>query len=100
MKHYEEQIRRSVKKDFDNAYFKTRREKPKRGYKIIERIKIDTYYYDLRRFFIGKAVKIIRNSENGEWVEFVNESDRTALNKYAGWSEKKTYLINAIYQDV
>ena len=54
----------------------------------------------MRRFFIGKAVKIIRNSENGEWVEFVNESDRTALNKYAGWSEKKTYLINAIYQDV
>lgn len=100
MKHYEEQIRRSIKKDFDNAYFKTRRLKPQMGYKIVERIKIDTYYYDLRIFFIGKTVKIIRNSESGEWVEFVNESDRIALNKYAGWSEKKTYLINAIYQDV
>lgn len=100
MKHYEEQIRRSVKKDFDNAYFKTRRIKPQRGYKIIERLVIGTYYFEFRRFFIGKTVKIIRNSENGEWVEFVNESDRTALNKYAGWSEKKTYLINAIYQDV
>ena len=100
MKHYEEQIRKSVKKDFANAYFKTRREKPQRGYKIIERIKVDSYYYDLRIFFIGKTVKIIRISDNGVWVEFVNESDRLALNKYAGWSEKKTYLINAIFQDV
>lgn len=100
MKHYEERIRQSVKKDFANAYFKTRRVKPQRGYKIIERIKIDTYYYDLRMFFVGKTVKIIRNSDNGVWIEFVNESDRLALNKYAGWSEKKTYLVNAIFQDV
>ena len=100
MKHYEEQIRRSVKKDFANAYFKTRREKEQRGYKIIERIKVDSYYYEFRIFFIGKTVKIIRNSENGVWIEFVNESDRLALNKYAGWSEKKTYLVNAIFQDV
>lgn len=100
MKNYEEQIRRSVKKDFENAFFKKRRANNPSGTKRIEYICNNSYYYQYRKFLIGKIVKIIRNKESGQWIEFVNESDRLALNKYAGWSEKKTYLINAIYQDV
>ena len=100
MGRYEEQIRQSVKKDFTNAFYKTRKVNKAKGYKRVVHIITDTYYYEFRRFFIGKTVKIKRNSEHGDWIEFVNESDRLALNKYAGWSEKKEYLINATYQDL
>ena len=100
MGRFEEQIRQSIKKDFTNAYYKTRKVNTPKGYKRITHIKIDSYYYEFKFFFIGKTVKIIRNSELGDWIEFVNESDRLALNKYAGWSEKKEYLINALYQDL
>lgn len=100
MKHFEESIRQSIKKDFDNAFFKQRAGRKQSGYKIIDYILINSEYYKFKKFLVGKTIRIIRNAESGQWIEFVNDSDRIALNKYAGWSEKKQYLINAKYKEL
>lgn len=99
MKHYEEQIRQSIRKDFDNAFYKrrTRKENP---YKIIKYIFSQSEYFKFKKFLLGKKVKIIAQAQTGQWIEFINESDRITLNKIAGWSEKRQYLINALYKDL
>lgn len=100
MKHFEQQIRDSVKRDFANAYYKRRLTTKSGRYKVIKELRYNSEYERYRKFLIGKQVKIISEGQTGTWVEFVNDTDRQNLNKVAGWSEKKQYLINAIFEDL
>ena len=55
-------------------------------------------YYRYRSFFVGKLVRLIKQSNVGGWiVEFVHDDDRKAINHAAGWSDmKKEYLLDGV----
>lgn len=98
MKDYNELVRRSIRKDFAKANFKRRTPAPKpphpKNTKRIVAIGENCEYYKLRRFFIGRLVRIVEQAGTGVWVEFVREGDRNNLNSFAGWSDwKKKYLL-------
>jgi hypothetical protein len=55
-------------------------------------------YYRYRSFFVGKLVRLIKQSNVGGWiVGFVYDDDRKAINHAAGWSDmKKEYLLDSV----
>lgn len=98
MKDYFELVRRSIRKDFDAANFK-RKQAPKG--KPVRRVKELTElsgYASMRRFFIGKLVRIMDSAYSGGYmVEFVFERDRKAMNAAAGYSDdKRLYLLDCV----
>lgn len=98
MKDYTELVRKSIRKDFNNANFKRNGRAPKTPHpantKRVLSINENCSYYQHRKFFIGKLIRIVRKSPYGIWVGFVNDNDRVALNKAAGWSDNKCeYLL-------
>ena len=106
MKDYEELARKSIRKDFNKANFKRNGRAPKPPHPVntkrIVSINENCEYYKFRKFFIGKLVRFIAfGFGNGAWYEFVNESDRNALNAAAGWSQDKRrfLLIGAKFDD-
>lgn len=101
MSNFEDIVRRSIRKDFANAHFKKMGTQVKTPHPIntrrIGEVLEQSDYYKFRRFLVGKLIRIIRESASGNWVEFVNDSDRQALNNAAGWSNnKRQYLLNAV----
>ena len=96
---YNELVRRSIRKDFAKANFKRNARVPKpphpKNTKRVLSIGEQCEYYKLRRFLIGRLVRIVEQSGTGVWVEFVHEGDRENLNNAAGWSEwKRKYLLH------
>ena len=100
--------RLSIQRDFRNASFNramgTQREiKPKRESNVKRIISMDDHcdYKQYRRFFIGKLVRIMAPAQSGgNWVSFVHEQDKNALNGAAGWSENKCqYLLYGVKYD-
>lgn len=54
-------------------------------------------YYKFRSCIVGKIVKLVRKTDVGWICEFVNDDDRIALNKAAGWSDRKIqYLFDCV----
>ena len=98
MKDYNELVRRSIRKDFAKANFKRNRE-PKTPHpkdtKRVVYLNERSMYYRYRHFILGKLVRLFERGTDGfVWVEFVNESDRVALNNAAGWTDKRRYLLD------
>ena len=103
MKDYSELVRRSIKKDFAKANFKrnARNPKPKKPKtkRVLELFETGEYY-KFRKLIIGRLVRVIEQGTiGGYWVEFVNDSDRDALNEAAGWKDKKRFLLDGVKFD-
>lgn len=105
---YAEVSRRSIRKDFQNASFRTqgRQPRPQQGQAAESNVKrvlaiSDTSgYAKYKRFFIGKMVRILRPAPSGgNYVEFVRESDAKFLNANAGWANKREYLLDGARYD-
>lgn len=99
MSRFEDAVRRSIRKDFARANFKRDGNAPKvphpKNTKRVVAIGEQCEYWRLRRFFIGRLVRIVETAGTGVWVEFVREGDRNNLNAAAGWSEyKRKYLLH------
>ena len=94
MKDFSEIVRRSIRKDFENANYKRRPQKRDDKARRVKSIEANCSYYNARRFFIGKLVRIVEPGLTGVWVEFVYDSDRDALNNFAGWTDKRRYLLD------
>lgn len=79
-------VRSSVKGDF-----------PPREIRAGQYVRVQSVgglYYPFRAYFKGKLMKIERSAITGWICSFVNDADRQAANKAAGYSsEKRTYLI-------
>ena len=100
MKDYNEVVRRSIRKDFAKANFKQMGRAPRVPHpmntKRVKAINENCEYYQLRKYFIGRLVRIVEEGgPNGVWVEFVRNYDRERLNEAAGWSDnKRKYLLH------
>lgn len=100
MKDYNELVRRSIRRDFAKANFKRNGRAPKTPHPVntkrVKAINVNCEYYPLRRYFIGRLVRIVEEGgPNGVWVEFVRDYDRERLNEAAGWyGTKKQYLLH------
>ena len=98
MERFDRLVRRSVQKDFDGANFKRmgyaiKKPHPKDTRRVLA-IHQGCEYYQFRKFFVGKLVRVLEDVKTQVWVEFVNEKDRTNLNNAAGWSNgKRKYLL-------
>lgn len=112
---YEAISRRSIKRDFyPERIYLNKRETPENEKSVeitipktapakdktyrITNINPACQYAKYARFFVGKLVRLIRQTGIGDsttgWYQFVFDQDREALNKEAGWSEnKKEYLL-------
>ena len=104
MKDYYDLVRRSIRKDFAKANFKRNGRAPKtphpKNTRRVIQVTETSVYYEFRKLIVGKLVRIIKPGlYGGYWVEFVRDSDRVALNKAAGWQEKRQYLFNGIKFD-
>lgn len=99
MNNFEEIVRRSIRKDFENAHFKKLAKGSKTPHpantKRVLSLNENCQYYKFRRFFEKHLVRLLRESiVGGTWVEFVNDVDRKQLNDAAGWSDlKREYLL-------
>lgn len=100
--------RLSIQRDFRNASFNRatgtpREPKPKCENNVKRIISMDDRceYKQYRRFFVGKLIRIIEKANSGgNWVSFVNDKDKVALNSAAGWSENKNqYLLYGVKYD-
>ena len=98
MKDYDELVRESIKKDFENAHFKNRKPERKDEPKRIAAVADSSTYANFRRLLLGRLVRVIKSGYScGYWVEFVREKDREALNAAAGWStDKRQFLLDGI----
>ena len=102
---YTEIVRRSIRKDFENAHFKKLAKGPKKPHpantKRVLELNPNCQYYQFRKFFVNHLVRIIENAKvGGVWVEFVSDTDRKNLNSNAGWSDMKTkYLLQGVKFD-
>ena len=100
MKDYNELVRRSIRRDFAKANFKRNGRAPKtphpKNTRRVVALNEGSSYYPYRRYIVGKLVRLAEEGfAGGYWVEFVNDADRDALNRAAGWSENKTrYLFD------
>lgn len=98
MKDLNEQIRRSIRKDFAKANFKRNRERKtphKKDTKRVIYLNERSMYFRYRRFILGKLVRLFERGTDGYvWVEFVHDADREALNRAAGWTDKRRYLLD------
>ena len=102
---YLEISRRSIRKDFAKANFKRNGRAPKtphpKNTKRVIAIHEQCEYYRLRKYFVGKLIRIIEAGISGVWVEFVRDDDRKNLNNAAGWSDnKRRYLLQGAKFDV
>lgn len=96
---YLEESRKSVRRDFERNGRKPRAPHPKNTRRV-EELGPGSSYWQYRRLIVGKLVRILRKLESGCWVEFVNESDRLALNRAAGWTDdKRYYLLDSVRFD-
>lgn len=100
--------RRSIQKDFQrNKKYPEKRKAPQiqnlrkttdnlNGVRIAE-ISDKCEYVKFARLLVGKKVNCVNQSTDKStsgWYEFVFDEDRQALNKAAGWSDKKKmYLL-------
>ena len=103
---FAEVSRRSIRKDFQNASFRTQGRQPRprpqapsaeqeTNVKRVLALSDTSGYAKYKRFFVGKLVRILRPcNSGGYWVEFVRESDRKYLNANAGWDDKREYLLD------
>ena len=100
--------RRSINRDFV-GYRKYVREKKGENSGILQNLRErriafvgeKSDYYQFRALLVGRMVRILERASVGGWqVEFMYDNDRKALNRAAGWSDKKkVYLINNIKFD-
>lgn len=103
MKDYSELVRKSIKKDFAKANFKrnartpkTRKPKTKRVLELFE----TSAYYRFRKLIVGRLVRVIEQGTiGGYWVEFVNKTDQDELNRVAGWTDKRLFLLDGVKFD-
>lgn len=103
MKDYSELVRKSIKKDFAKANFKrnartpkTRKPKTKRVLELFE----TSEYYRFRKLIVGRLVRVIEQGViGGYWVEFVNKTDQDELNRAAGWTDKRLFLLDGVKFD-
>lgn len=98
MPNYDDIVRRSIRKDFAKANFKRNGRVPKTPHPKDTKRVIDlnetSGYAKLRRFIVGRLVRIVERGLNGCWVEFVRDEDRDALNHAAGWKDKRRFLLD------
>lgn len=104
MKDYNELVRRSIRKDFAKANFKRNGRIPKVPHpantKRIVYVDDSSEYAKYRHFLMGKLVRLLCVQRFGIMVEFINDNDRKALNRAAGWSDaKREYLLNNVKFD-
>ena len=103
MPNYDDIVRRSIRKDFAKANFKrnartpkTRKPKTKRVLELFE----TSEYYRFRKLIVGRLVRVIEQGIiGGHWVEFVNKEDQDALNRAAGWTDKRLFLLDGVKFD-
>lgn len=108
---YGEISRRSIQRDFQRPAYRqylgkrdTIAEKPQlnappqeQAERRIIFVGEQSSYFKYRTFIIGKLVRLVEKTESGGWFcEFVHDYDRQALNKAAGWNEKKQYLFDCV----
>ena len=105
MKDYNELVRRSIRKDFAKANFKRNGRVPKTPHpkhtrRVVE-LNETSGYARFRRYIVGRLVRIVESGYNGgNWVEFVRDADRDALNAAAGWSQdKRRFLLDGVKFD-
>lgn len=98
--------RLSIQRDFHEKGYKrifgNRKEsKPKSNIKRIIEMGDGCDYKQYRRYFVGKLVRIVSPANmGGNWVSFVHEKDKDALNNAAGWSNNKCqYLLYGVKYD-
>lgn len=105
MGHFEDMVRKSMRRDFANANFKKLGQQVKTPHplntKRITGIREQCDYFKYSRYLLNKLVRILEETNTGgKWVEFVNDNDRKALNNAAGWSDSKNrYLLYAVIFD-
>ena len=104
MKDYNEIVRKSIRKDFARANFKRNGRVPKtphpKNTRRVRELTEASGYYEYRKLIIGKLVRILKAGLlEGFWVEFVRDADRDALNKAAGWKNKREFLLNGVKFD-
>lgn len=108
---FAEVSRRSIRKDFQNASFRTQgrqprprtqeqRPEPESNVKRVLALSDTSGYAKYKRFFVGKLVRILRPAfSGGYYVEFVRDDDRKYLNANAGWNDKREYLLDGARYD-
>ncbi len=104
MKDYHELVRRSIKSDFARANYKRNAREPKtqrpKDTKRVVELNQTSGYYEFRKLILGRLVRIVGTGLLcGTWVEFVHESDRLALNRAGGWSDKRQFLLDGVKFD-
>lgn len=91
--------RRSIRDDFQPSVIKPILHKIA-SFPRISRLSPKCEYIRYERFFSGKQVKKTADSvsdraEGSGWYQFIHEEDRLALNRAAGYSDKKRlYLLH------
>lgn len=108
---FAEVSRRSIRKDFQNASFRTQGRQPRprpqapsaeqeTNVKRVLALSETSTYAKYKRFFVGKLVRILRPAfSGGYYVEFVRDDDREYLNANAGWDDKREYLLDGARYD-
>ena len=102
MGRFEDIVRKSIRKDFAGAKFKKPKKPHAANTKRIVSVDDRSEYARWRKFLLGKIVHLeyAAMAGAGIWVSFVNDADRKALNRAAGWSDEKTmYLLNGVKFD-
>lgn len=104
MKDYNELVRRSIRRDFAKANFKRNGRAPRvphpKNTRRVQELTEASGYYEHRRLIVGRIVRILRPGiVGGYWIEFVRDADRDALNKAAGWKDKREFLLNGVKFD-
>lgn len=105
MKDYLEISRNSIREDFRKANFQRNGRAPKKPHpantKRIVFVDDRSDYAKFRRELLGKLVRLKSVAQGGGiWVNFVNDKDRLAVNRAAGWSDNKTdFLLDNVKFD-
>lgn len=103
MPNYDDLVRRSIRKDFAKANFKRNARTPREKKQRVKRVKElfeTSEYYKFRKLIVGRLVRVIEQGLiGGFWVEFVRDADRDALNRAAGWDDKKQFLLDGVKFD-
>lgn len=98
--------RRSIRKDFKSASFRTQGREPRprpqeqkteheSDIRRVLSLSEKSGYAKYKRFFVGKLVRILRPAmSGGYYVEFVREEDSNFLNANAEWKNKREYLLD------
>lgn len=103
-KSYDEDVRRSIRRDFKKANFKRNGRVPKiphpKNVRRVIELNEASSYYPFRRFIVGKLFRVLEKGfDGGVWVDFVNDTERDALNSAAGWKDKRRFLFDGVRFD-